>query len=133
MTVCKCNCGSVEFEIKAPVSAVNVCHCSICRRFTGGNGIAVVIVKTGDFKWLRGRENIRVWKKPDADWEANFCSTCGSTLPGKNDDEHMFVPAGMLPDDIGSLQVEHHIFVGSKAGWDEIGDAGKQHEGPFTN
>jgi hypothetical protein len=39
----------------------------------------------------------------------------------------MFVPAGLLADAGSALRVIHHIWVGSKADWDEIGDAGKQH------
>ncbi|MEM8589316.1 MAG: GFA family protein [Pseudomonadota bacterium] len=132
MLVCTCNCGSVAFEIKAPLSDIYVCHCSICRRFSGGNGLPVVILKDEDFDWLSGHDDIRVWNKPDAEWQANFCCVCGSALPGKNDTGTMFVPAGLLPDDVGDLEVRHHIFVGLKAGWDVIGDAGKRHEGPFT-
>jgi len=132
MLVCKCNCGSVAFEIRAPVSEVYVCHCSICRRFSGGSGMAVVILKNEDFDWVSGHEDIRIWNKPDADWDANFCRICGSALPGRNDSRTMFVPAGLLPDDVEGIEVKHHIFVGSKARWDKIGDAGKQHEGPFT-
>ena len=37
-----CNCGAVQFEIDAALSGVFVCHCSICRRSTGSNGIATV-------------------------------------------------------------------------------------------
>lgn len=132
MFVCKCNCGSVAFKIKTPLSEIYVCHCSICRRFSGSNGVAVVVLRNQDFSWLRGKDDIRVWKKPDADWEANFCAICGSALPGKNDNERMFVPAGMLPNDIEGLKVSHHIFTGSKASWDEIGDAGTRHDGHFT-
>jgi len=29
------------------------------------------------------------------------------------------------------LKVAHHIYVGSKANWEEIGDSGKQHFGAF--
>lgn len=92
----------------------------------------VVILKNDDFKWLSGHENIKVWCKPDADWEANFCSNCGSSLPGMNCSETMFVPAGILPATIDGIEVKHHIFVGSKACWDEIAGSGIQHEGPFT-
>ena len=128
----KCNCGSVSFEVNAPLSDIYVCHCSICRRFSGGCGMPVVIVKNDDFQWLSGHESIRVWRKPDAEWEAHFCSICGSALPGMNDPDTMFVPAGILPADLKGLEVKHHIFVGSKACWDEIAGAGKQHEGPLT-
>jgi hypothetical protein len=43
----------------------------------------------------------------------------------------MFVPAGLLDDPGGTLEVLHHIWVGSKAGWDVIGDDGKQHPEAF--
>ena len=128
----QCNCGAVMFEIGKPVSKIYVCHCSICRRYTGSNGVSVVVIENESFKWLKGRSGVRTWKKPDADWESNFCSVCGSSLPGKNDEAHMFVPAGLLPDDVENLEVAHHIFVGSKANWDEIGDAGNQHDGPLV-
>jgi hypothetical protein len=43
----------------------------------------------------------------------------------------MFVPAGVIAEGGEKLKVAHHIWVGSKAVWDEIGDAGKQHREGF--
>jgi hypothetical protein len=43
----------------------------------------------------------------------------------------MFVPAGSLTEGGDALRVTHHVWVGSKAVWDEIGDAGKQHAEQF--
>ncbi len=123
-----CNCGAVAFEIRADLSGVYVCHCSICRRATGANGIAVVVVDNNAFRWTRGEEQIATWKKPDADWQCWFCRTCGSPLPGANDEARMFVPAGLIAEGGEDLRVIHHIWVNSKAGWDEIGDAGEQHD-----
>ena len=131
-TQCECNCGAVAFEILSPLSDIYVCHCSICRRFTGGAGIPVIVIRNDQFKWLRGQDNIRIWSKPDADWDANFCATCGSSLPGKNDEERMFIPAGLLPSEFEGLKVGHHIFVDSKARWDVICDDGKQHKEAFS-
>ena len=127
-----CNCGEVAFEIDAELSGVYVCHCSICRRSTGSNGIAVVVIDNDAFRWTRGEDQVATWRKPGADWQTWFCRNCGSRLPGKNDDSRMFVPAGLLPNDAADLRVIHHIFVDSKAKWDEIGDAGKQHGEVFT-
>jgi hypothetical protein len=126
-----CNCGAVAFEINADLSDVYVCHCSICRRYSGANGAAVVLVDNSAFRWMRGEDQIAVWKKPDADWQSWFCRACGSALPGPNDEARMFVPAGALTDGGERLKVAHHIWVGSKAVWDVIGDSGKQHEEAF--
>ena len=122
-----CNCGAVAFEIDSDPSDIYFCHCSICRRATGSNGIAVVVVDNDAFRWTRGEEQIATWKKPDADWQFWFCRTCGSSLPGANDPSRMFVPAGLIAEGGEALRVLHHIWVDSKASWDEIGDAGQQH------
>jgi hypothetical protein len=98
---------------------------------TGSNGIAVVVVDKDSFRWIRGEDHVATWKKPDADWQMWFCRTCGSPLPGKNDETRMFVPAGLLWDSGESLEVTHHIWVDSRAGWDKIGDSGKQHRKAF--
>ena len=126
-----CNCGAVAFEINADLSGVFVCHCSICRRATGSNGIAVVVVDNDAFGWLCGEEHIATWKKPNADWQTWFCRICGSPLPGANDESRMFVPAGLISVGGDALKVVHHVWVDSKASWDEIGDSGKQHAGAF--
>ena len=127
----QCNCGSVAFEIATDLTGVYVCHCSICRRATGSNGIAVVVVDNEAFSWVRGEDQVTTWKKPDSDWQTWFCRVCGSPVPGINDDTRMFVPAGLISDGVESLQVAGHIWVDSKAAWDEIGDAGRQYPGAF--
>lgn len=128
----KCNCEAVTFEVSTELTDVYMCHCSICRKFTGNTGAAVVVVKNEDFRWLTGNDHIASWKKSDADWQAWFCKACGSPLPGKNSDSHMFIHAGLLPDGL-NLKVAHHIWVDSKADWDEIGDSGKLHPESFSN
>lgn len=127
----QCNCGAVAFEADTDLTDVYVCHCSICRRFTGANGIAVLVVDKAAFRWVRGEKLVGRWSKPDADWEASFCSRCGSALPGPNDEARMFIPAGSIDEGGENLKVAHHIFVESRAAWDVIGDAGKQHPEAF--
>ncbi len=128
MIVGQCNCGAVSFKITADPSEI-----IICRRYSGNNGVAVIIVDRSNFQWLCGEADIQTWKKkPDADWRAFFCRTCGSALPGPNDDTRMFVPAGLMTHDSVTLKVAHHIWVSSKAGWDEIGDDGEQHVDAFA-
>ena len=117
----ECNCGAVAFEISMQLKDVYACHCSICRRYTGAGGIYVVVFPNEAFKLLRGAENITQWSKPDADWQSWFCKTCGSALPGKNDDANMYAPAGLITEGGENLKVAQHFFVGSKAEWEDIG------------
>ena len=131
MTRGECNCGAVRFEIDGELSDVYVCHCSICRRSTGANGIAVVVFPKERFRWLQGQDHVATWKKPGADWQTWFCSVCGSPVPGENNATTMFAPAGSITEGGEALKVAHHVFVASKAVWDEIGDAGKQHAERF--
>ena len=123
----QCNCGEVGFEISADISAVYICHCSICRKATGNNGVAVVIVDNSAFRWAGGENRITTWTKPNFDWQWSFCQVCGSPLPGVNDESSMAIPAGLITEGGDSLKVEHHIWVDSKAVWDEIADSGKRH------
>jgi hypothetical protein len=130
----ECNCGAVEFEIDSDISDVYVCHCSVCRKSSGNNGVAVIIVKNDALRWAPDAENyIVTWKKPDAEWLNTFCRVCGSPLPRINDELHMAVPAGLITEGEQHLKVVHHIWVDSKAAWDEIGDSGKQHPESFKS
>ena len=93
--------------------------------------MAVLVVDSRDFTWLQGQDQMSHWQKPGHQWATSFCRTCGSTLPGDNDAERLFVPAGLITQGAENLQVAHHIFVDSKAPWFAIGDGGKQHQAAF--
>ncbi len=127
-----CNCEAVSFEVSGEISDVYVCHCSICRRRSGSNGIAVVIVPRERFRWTGGEEQIKSWRKPGHDWQTWFCDTCSSALPGINDAATMFVPAGLISEGGDQLRVAHHICVDSRAPWDVIGDGGRKHSEAFS-
>lgn len=121
-----CNCGAVTFEVSTEVKDIYACHCSICRKWTGNNGVAVVVIPKTAFRWASSEDLVTVWRRPVGDWQSSFCKTCGSALPGENDEATMFVPAGLLDDAEVKLRVAAHIWVESKASWDEIGDDGQQ-------
>jgi len=126
-----CNCGSVKFQITTAISDVYICHCSICRKSTGSGGIAVVIVPNKEFTWVEGQIFIQKWIKPNHDWETSFCRDCGSPLPGRNDEAAFYIPVSLLEIENQTLKVSHHLFVDSKAPWEEIADSGEQHQQNF--
>jgi hypothetical protein len=127
MATGECNCAAVSFKISSKISDVYICHCSICRRSTGSGGIAVLLIENSAFSWIGGQELIKTWHKPGHDWQTSFCTNCGSSLPGINDDSHTYVPAGLILSGDLELKVTHHLWVSSKATWEEIADSGKQH------
>ena len=131
MTGGSCNCGAVSFEISGELKDVYVCYCSICRRATGSNGIAVLVVDNDRFAWTCDRTTIGQWKKPGTHWEMWFCRVCGSPVPGVNDASRTFIPAGLILNGGQNLKVAHHFYVDSRSPWDEIGDAGEQHPRGF--
>jgi hypothetical protein len=127
-----CLCGSVRFEYARAVTQVGMCHCSQCRKVSGVASNAVIVVPKTELTWVSGEDLRQTFAKPSG-WRTTFCRQCGSplpqTLPGA---EAYWVPAGLLDDDPG-LRIGGHIWVGSKASWDEIaGDAPRFEEGVAT-
>jgi len=123
-----CFCEKVSFEIATEITEIYQCHCSECRKTTGAASNAGFIISQDQLQWLSGEDNIKTFKK-ESGFRVCFCATCGSTVPNKTSvkDNMMWVPAGLLISN-PSLKVTNHIYVGSKADWDEIGGTGHQHQ-----
>ncbi|WP_394203692.1 GFA family protein [Shewanella waksmanii] len=126
-----CNCGAVKFAVFSELADVYVCHCSICRKSTGSGGIAVSVVANTAFEFTEGVDYISRWDKPNHDWMKHFCRVCGSPLPGENDQQTTFIPVSLLDSGDKNLTVKHHIFVDSKACWEQIPRDGKHHNSAF--
>lgn len=121
-----CLCKGIQFEIDGLHSRISRCHCSLCRKTTGG-GPTAEIVASG-FRWLSGSDLV-----VDGPKHA-FCRVCGAHAPYPvgGDGSRFFIPVGSLDGD-PPLQVGQHIFVGSRAGWEAIGaDGAPQHEAGGT-
>jgi hypothetical protein len=118
MTVKKgsCLCGARTYEIDGEIEGVWICHCSLCRKASGSNGIAIVIVPTEHFHWLSGEDHGVTYELRPT-YSISRCKTCGSPLPAGEEDGQVFVTAGSLDDPIG-VGIKRHIFFGSKADWD---------------
>ena len=124
-----CLCGGVRFEIDGKVSGIGQCHCSLCRKASGATSNAMLLTARRSFRWVEG-EDLAATFQLSTGFRVTFCRTCGSPIPRSHPSgKLMAVPAGMLDDDPGT-RVAQHIFVASKADWDEIaGDAPQYDEG----
>ena len=125
-----CFCGSVTYGILGSLHSARACHCSRCRKVFSGAGSAYAeIDENGTFRWTSGEDGLARYSSMPG-WEIAFCRTCGTTLAGINAGTVHGVTLGTVDGDPG-VEIEMHIFVGSKAPWDHIGGAAPQYpKGP---
>jgi hypothetical protein len=120
----ECFCGSVCFELSGVIPNLYQCHCSLCRKVSGSSANAALVVGLEQLTWKRGEEQVTRYES-ESGFKSHFCSRCGSPLPNLTaNDSAWWVPVGLLEDDAG-LELGAHLFVGSRASWDVIGDAGE--------
>lgn len=113
-----CLCGGIAYEVTAPFTRMYNCHCSRCRRVRAAAHAANGQAPVDGVRLVRGEGLVVTWRLPGAKRFAHaFCRMCGSGVPRRDRERGVAViPLGSLDDDPGR-QVEHHIFVGSRASW----------------
>jgi hypothetical protein len=119
-----CLCGGVRFEVSEPLLSAGWCHCSRCRRRTGGPASAQGRVVPGSLRILRGAELVRSYRPPGG-VAKEFCSTCGSQLWSRNPDEpgSLSVRLGAFDGEPG-IRPAYHQFVAYAAVWHPLPDDG---------
>lgn len=120
-----CLCGGVRYELTAPFRRANYCHCSRCRKHSGGAALAQGRVPRAGFRLLSGADLIEVFRPLEGGMSKAFCRVCGASLFGGTWPEgpEVSIRLGTLDDDPG-IGPEYHSFVASKAVWEELPDDG---------
>ena len=127
-----CHCGAVRFEVTEEFSAVRVCHCTTCKKLSGGVGTTNGRARTDAIRVVEGRDLIRTYQ-PGEGSAKSFCSQCGSNLFGGGwpDSELASVRISAL-DSPFDRKPEAHIFTRSVAAWEVLPDDGlPRHETVF--
>ena len=115
----QCLCGAVKITIPAIRPGISVCHCAMCRRWSGGPFFSLHGLKDGAYT-LHGADHIRIHES--SRWaERGFCGTCGSNLwyrfkPGET---HSFM-AGLFDLPPEHFAVDEQIFVDGQPAWAEL-------------
>ena len=119
-----CHCGAVRFEVTEEFSAVRVCHCTTCKKLSGGVGTTNGRARTDAIRVVEGRDLIRTYQ-PGEGSAKSFCSQCGSNLFGGGwpDSELASVRISAL-DSPFDRKPEAHIFTRSVAAWEVLPDDG---------
>jgi len=93
-----------------------MCHCSNCRKASGGTGNAILIVNRARFHWLRGEDHRTTYTLRPT-YSITRCKTCGTPLPAEEDETNVYLTAGTLDEPLG-VGIKTHIFCGSRGDWD---------------
>lgn len=102
-----CLCGAVRFTAKPEQADMGVCHCRMCRRWTGGTYMAVAC---GAGVEIEDGAPLGVYKSSDYG-ERVFCKVCGSSLMWRlQDGSHSSVSAQAF-DDPSVFAFVSEIFV----------------------
>jgi hypothetical protein len=120
-----CLCGGIRYEVTAPFLRANYCHCSRCRKHSGGAASAQGRVPREGFRLLAGSELIEVFRPPDGGMVKAFCRICGSSMFGGTwpSGPEVSIRLGTLDEDPG-IRPQFHSFVGSKAVWESLPEDG---------
>jgi len=126
-----CICNRVRYKIKGPTRCVVHCHCSHCRRSyaslvgTGGT------IEKSQIELIKGGENLTTYEfSPEV--RRQFCKNCGCSILYYDDrvPEMVFYFPSTLDYGIHPGHPEgneHHVFMDSKASWEQFEDSLPKH------
>jgi hypothetical protein len=116
-----CLCGGVRFTVQGALRPVIACHCSQCRRWTGGY-LMTTEAANADIDFAAA--DTLTWYASSAAAERGFCGRCGSVLFWRRTTgapTHISLLAGALDPPTG-LRLASHIFVADKSDFYHITD-----------
>jgi hypothetical protein len=108
----------VRYEVDGEFERFYLCHCQHCRKDTGSAHAANLLSSQATLKWIAGQDKVAFFNLPSTRHSKCFCSICGAALPSTQEGGKLLaVPAGSL-DTVIHKKPDAHIFMSSKAGWD---------------
>ena len=110
-----CHCGNLRYQLDAPVNDIAHCHCSICRRTSGGIVMTWTSVPVEAFKWLAGSPTTY---DSGPTCVRYFCNNCGAqvALLSRNSPDMMDVTIATL-DHPELNPANRHIWTDSRLPW----------------
>jgi hypothetical protein len=111
----QCLCGAVSFTAKGVPATISICHCEMCRRWTGSALVGVTLPEE-NVVW-KGKGHIAT--RQTTSWaERGWCGECGSGMwfrvtadtPYKGEIE---IPLGVF-DDPNGFTVSSEIYIDHK-------------------
>lgn len=114
----RCLCGAVSIRLEQRQPVIDVCHCTMCRRWSGGPLFTLRSV-SDEALAITGEEHIAVFHS--SQWaERAFCARCGSGLWYRflpHDRRSLLAGLFELP---ASYAISEQIFVDERAHWAKL-------------
>ncbi len=106
----RCLCGAVTFKANIASNEVGICHCSMCRQWSGG--VMMAVEYKGELK-LDSTDALGIYES--SDWgERGFCKTCGTSLFWRMKGGGHGVVSPHALEDMKGQTLTHEIFIDSK-------------------
>lgn len=109
----KCLCGSVTVSAEKINQNIGACHCTMCRKWTGGSPFFATNCEEISFS---GEENIQTYNS-SAWGERGFCKKCGTNLFYKLKEKEQYILSAGLFDGVEGYNFDHQIFIDEKPDW----------------
>ena len=105
-----CLCGSIRFEAQPDAPEMGVCHCSMCRQWTGG---VFMMVACGDTVKIKDDSDLGIYQS--SKWgQRCFCKKCGSSLFWKTTEGNFHGVAVSALDNPSPYEFKRQIFIDEK-------------------
>jgi hypothetical protein len=110
-----CHCGNLRYQLNAPLQDIAHCHCSICRRTSGGIAVTWITVPLEVFRWTAGSPTAY---DSSATCVRYFCNNCGAqvALFTRNSPETMDITIATL-DQPELAAAQRHIWTDNRLPW----------------
>ena len=119
-----CLCGGVQFELTGEFEPRSFCHCTTCKRISGGVGTGNGWAPTETIRIVSGGELLRTYQ-PDEGTAKTFCSVCGANLFGGGWPESEYSSVRLSAIDTPfEGRPGSHLYVRSLPPWATLPDDG---------
>ena len=107
-----CLCGACTFTATPVDARANVCHCGMCRKWTGGMYMAV---DCGNSVVFAPSDSLGTYR--GSDWgERVFCKACGASLVWQTQDRTSQGVSMQAFDDPSQFELTNQWFIDKKPG-----------------
>ncbi|WP_437928065.1 GFA family protein [Sorangium sp. So ce291] len=104
-----CTCGAVRFHLRGEPNRVGICHCTSCRKETGGVFMPFAVWPWASFE---STGETRCWEG------RSFCPTCGSRLFSLQEEAgEVEIKLGCLDDAPTDLAPTYELWIWRRERW----------------